>query len=293
MTWDQYIKEKCELINQALDQHLPSAQKEPAILHEAMRYSVFAGGKRLRPVLCLAASGAVKGSDNQALFPAMAVEVLHTYTLIHDDLPAMDNDDLRRGQPTSHIKFGEANAILAGDALLTLSFEWLAHTPAPTHFDLSDLVLELARATGHNGVIAGQIQDLAHEGSTPSVEMVEYIHHHKTARLVDCSLRLGAMAGGGTREQVEHLGAFGRHIGLAFQIKDDLLNEESTPDKLGKGVGTDAEKGKLTYPAVYGIEQAKQLAADHITQSTQHLESLPGPTQPLCDLADFILNRDH
>ncbi|HMP73596.1 MAG TPA: polyprenyl synthetase family protein [Kiritimatiellia bacterium] len=286
-----YLTETSEAVNRRLDHHLPPPTEPPSILHEAMRYSVFAGGKRLRPALCIAAAQAVGGTPRHALGPAAALELLHTYTLIHDDLPAMDNDALRRGRPTCHIAFGEANAILAGDALLTLAFQVLA-TPDP---DLACsphlLVLELAQAGGSRGVIAGQVEDLAHEGKPLSEAMLRFIHRHKTGDLIRASVRMGALAAGAGEAALHALAAYADDIGLAFQVADDLLNATSTPDKLGKATGSDHQRGKQTFVALYGIDGARAHADRLKASALSHLHSLPGTLDPLRALAAYVVER--
>lgn len=256
-----------------------------------MRYSVFGGAKRLRPILCMAAAEACGGDAEAALRPAAAIELLHTYTLIHDDLPAMDDDDLRRGRPTCHIQFGEAVAILAGDALLTMAFEWLADCPAPAPHDPLALVRELARAAGSQGVIGGQVEDIEAEGSPPDPLKLEFIHMHKTADLVKASCRIGAITAGASTEWVDSLGLFGERLGLAFQITDDILNATSDESALGKKTGTDAARGKLTYVSVYGIEKARSMALHYVEEAKAQLSELPGPVYSLEALADFAVSR--
>lgn len=263
---ETYFKERRALIDQMLDGRMPSAATRPVILHEAMRYSVFSGGKRLRPVLCLAACEAVGGTASDALVPACAIELLHTYTLIHDDLPAMDDDKLRRGKPTCHVKFGEANAILAGDALLTMAFEWLADTPL--------LTKELAQAAGSQGVIAGQVEDLAAENAKPNEERVQYIHLNKTAKLFRGAARIGARAGNATEQQLSALTSYGEHLGLAFQLVDDLLDEKQ--DK------------QMTAIDVWGAEHTRERAQQNIESAQQALLLFGGHAQPLKELSLFV-----
>lgn len=286
-----YLAGKRALINRELGKRLPPASARPAILHRAMRYSVLAGGKRLRPILCLAAAEAVGGNVETALRPALAIEVLHTYTLIHDDLPCMDNDNLRRGKPTSHIVFGEANAILAGDALLTLAFEWLAETVPPKPYVPNQLILELARAAGNRGVIGGQVEDLASEGKKPSAAMVHYIHMHKTAGLILAAVRIGAICGGAGKSELSVLGKYGEKAGLAFQIVDDILNETASPESMGKAAGSDRARGKMTYVAVHGLVKAKKTAGRLADEAKQALKVFKGDIQLLTELVDYIVAR--
>jgi geranylgeranyl diphosphate synthase type II len=287
----QYLNAKTRLINKALDRSLPVETTRPAALHKAMRYSVLAGGKRLRPILCLAAAEAVGGTEKNALVPALALEILHTYTLIHDDLPCMDDDDLRRGKPTSHVVFGEANAILAGDALLTLAFEWLAAAVPLPPYKTSDLMLELAHAAGSRGVIGGQVEDLASEGKKPNAATVRYIHMHKTASLIIAAVRMGAICGGAGRAELNALSIYGEKAGLAFQIADDILNETSLPESMGKAAGSDRARGKMTYVAVHGIAKAKKITRRLAGEAVKSLQSLNGNTEPLAALVDFIVTR--
>jgi geranylgeranyl diphosphate synthase, type II len=288
----QYLAEKQHVIERALDSHLPPKAERPALLHEAMRYSVFAGGKRLRPILCLAAAEAVGASADAALLPAAAIEILHTYTLIHDDLPAMDDDALRRGKPTCHVAFGEANAILAGDALLTMAFQWMAECRAPKPYLPNQLSSELAEAAGSRGVIAGQAEDLEAEGKNPSAELVEFIHLHKTATLIRAAVRIGAIAGGAKEADLSALTIYGCDIGLAFQISDDILNATSTPEVMGKASGSDAERKKMTYVSVHGIEGAQAKAKELIDRATAALKKVRGNIEPLEAIARFVVERD-
>lgn len=288
---EEYLHDKQQVVERSLDVHLPPKTERPASLHEAMRYSVFAGGKRIRPILCLAAAEAVGGTAEAALLPAAAIEILHTYTLIHDDLPAMDDDDLRRGKPTCHIAFGEANAILAGDALLTMAFQWMAECRAPKPYLPNQLSLELAEAAGSRGVIAGQAEDLAAEGKDPSAELVDYIHLHKTAALIRASVRIGAIAAGAGESDLSALTIYGCDIGLAFQISDDILNATSSEEVLGKASGSDAARKKMTYVSVHGIEGAEEKARDLIERAVDELGKLRGNIEPLEAIARYVVER--
>ena len=279
-------------IEAALDAYLPPAAARPARLHAAMRYSIESGGKRLRPVLCLASAEAVGGPGDRAMLPAVALEYLHTYTLIHDDLPAMDNDDLRRGRPTVHKVFGEASAILAGDALLTLAFELLARVAAPPPYPPGQLVAELAAAAGSRGIVGGQFEDLAAEGRAPEAELLAYIHSHKTGQLIRAACRLGAIAAGADAAQLASLTAYGEHIGLAFQIADDVLNVISSPTELGKAVGSDAARKKMTYVALYGLEASRAKARTLMTAAQAALTELGPRAKPLRGLAEYIVARN-
>lgn len=286
-----YLAERKRRVDEFLDQTLPSAKTRPATLHEAMRYSVFGEAKRVRPILCIAAAESCGGSADDALQPGAAIELLHTYTLIHDDLPAMDDDELRRGRPTCHIRFGEANAILAGDALLTLAFEWLAGCPAPPPHSPTALARELSVAAGSQGVIGGQVEDIDAEGKPIDLDRLTYIHLHKTADLLRAACRMGAITAGASHAQVDTLGQYGERIGLAFQIADDVLNATADHKALGKHGGTDAARGKLTYVAAYGVEASREKARLLIADAKEALNGLPGATEPLRALADFIISR--
>jgi geranylgeranyl diphosphate synthase type II len=269
-----------------LDDLLPPADARPVKLHEAMRYSVFGGGKRLRPLLCIAACEACGGTAEQALPAACALELLHTYTLIHDDLPAMDDDTLRRGRPTCHIAFDEATAILAGDALLTLSFEVLAKVPTIG----SSLVLELARAAGSRGVIGGQAEDVDAEGELPDADRVEMIHRNKTAALIRAACVMGGLCAGADFQCLEKLAEYGESTGLAFQIIDDLLDESATVEELGKDIGSDKTRGKMTWQAVHGVEAA-QIKADQLTREAVLAASRLPTGERLKALTEKMLRR--
>lgn len=250
-----------------------------------MRYSVFAGGKRLRPALCLAACAAVGGRQRDAMPLACAVECIHTYSLIHDDLPCMDDDDFRRGKPTNHKVFGEAIAVLAGDALLTFAFELAARD--------ARYVRELAVAAGSRGLIAGQVQDLENENRPATLQDVESTHLNKTAALITASVRLGAMAGGATSSQLRRLSRYGRDIGLAFQVVDDILDVTSSKEIMGKSVGADAKHQKSTFPKLLGVEASRRYAQELIANAHRQLVSFDERAKPLRAIADFILNRGH
>jgi geranylgeranyl diphosphate synthase type II len=289
---DDYLAERRRWVDEELNRSLPAAGTRPRALHEAMRYAVLAGGKRLRPILCLAATEAVGAHADAALVPALALELFHTYTLIHDDLPAMDDDALRRGKPTCHIVYGEANAILAGDALLTLAFQWLAETPAPPPHPTAQLVSELAKAGGHLGVVAGQVEDLAAEGQPATAQEIEYIHRHKTAALIRAAVRIGGIAGRADADALAALSTYGDEIGLAFQIADDLLNHGADPATLGKATGSDAARRKATYVALLGPDETRRLAEARVAQAIAALAGLPGRKDPLEALARHVIARD-
>jgi geranylgeranyl diphosphate synthase type II len=249
-----FLESRTKAVNKALDTFLPRDSTRPATLHQAMRYSLFAGGKRMRPALAIAAAEACGGRMADALPAACAVECLHTYSLIHDDLPSMDNDDFRRGKPTNHKVYGEGIAILAGDALLTQAFEILAQAKARPRYSHQDLVLELARAGGSLQLIAGQVADLEAEGKKIEADHLKYIHERKTSALLCCSVRLGGMSANCTAGQLKALTAFGYNVGLAFQIIDDILDVTKTSEQLGKTAGKDTKAEKATYPSILGLE---------------------------------------
>jgi len=286
-----YLEARRKSVETELQLHMPAETMRPAILHQAMRYSVMAGGKRLRPILCMAACEAVGGTPEKALFPGLAIEILHTYTLIHDDLPCMDDDELRRGRPTAHVVFGEANALLAGDGLLTLAFEWLARSQAPAPYPPNQLALELAEAAGSQGVIGGQVEDLSAEGQEANADLVDYIHRHKTAALIRASVRIGGICAAASPAALAALTRYGECAGLAFQIADDILNVTSTSLQLGKPVGNDAELKKLTYVAVHGLEASRTRANTLVEEAVQAIRSLPGDPQPLIALAEYTVKR--
>ncbi|MBE6420310.1 MAG: polyprenyl synthetase family protein [Akkermansiaceae bacterium] len=288
------IKESAELVEARLNELLPAEEAEPTTLHKAMRYSIFAGGKRIRPLLCLEAARACCGDATPALNAACALEALHTYTLIHDDLPSMDNDDLRRGRPTNHKVYGEGVAILAGDALLTEAFAMLASVPSNERYGVRDYVAELAYRTGSLTLVGGQVLDLEGEGRQLNEDELRAIHMGKTASLIIASVRLGAMAAGATHEQLEALTVYGRDLGLAFQIIDDILDVTSTPEVLGKSIGKDQKVQKATYPALVGIEKARAEARE-LTASAQAALGVFSDKrrEVLLAINDYLLKRDY
>ena len=257
-----------------------------------MRYSLFAGGKRIRPALCLAAAEACGGSIADAMPLACAVECIHTYSLIHDDLPAMDNDNFRRGKPTNHKVFGEGMAILAGDALLTIAFEIAAKCKGWPRYSHRTIVLELASASGSLELIAGQVADLEGEGKTIPAEELQYIHERKTSALLRCSARLGGMSANCSPAQLKALTAFGYNVGLAFQVIDDILDVTQTTDKLGKTAGKDRKAKKATYPSIVGLERSRKIARQLTTRAFDSLKTFGRRGTGLRDLADFLLSRD-
>lgn len=288
-TW---VTSRSKAVDRALDRFLPKASAKPATIHAAMRYSLFAGGKRMRPALLLAAAEACGGSDTEALPLACAVECIHTYSLIHDDLPAMDNDDFRRGKPTNHKVYGEGIAVLAGDALLTQAFEIAAQANAWPRYSHRDLVLEIARASGSLQLIAGQVADLEGEGKELSVPQLRYIHERKTSALLCCSVRLGGMSANCTPVQLQALTDFGYHVGLAFQVIDDILDVTQSTETLGKTAGKDVAAQKATYPRLVGLEKSKKIAASLTAKAFASLKPFKGRAVALEALAKYLLERD-
>ncbi len=287
-----YLESCSERINQALDRFLPKETVRPATIHRAMRYSLFAGGKRLRPALCLAAAAACGGDEDQAMPLACAVECIHTYSLVHDDLPAMDNDDFRRGKPTNHKVFGEGIAVLAGDALLTQAFEIVAQARTWPRYPTQALLLEIARAAGSRQLIAGQVADLEAEGKKISAEQLKYIHERKTSALLCCATRLGGMSANSTPAQLRALTGFGYQVGLAFQIIDDILDITQTTEQLGKTAGKDPAAQKATYPAIVGLEKSKKIAQQLTRRAFAALKIFKGKAAALEALANYLLVRD-
>jgi geranylgeranyl diphosphate synthase type II len=290
---DQYLCRTGERVDRALDRLLPPETAAPPTIHKAMRYSIFAGGKRIRPVLCLASCEAVGGNLADALPLACAVECIHTYSLIHDDLPCMDDDDLRRGKPTSHKVFGEGIAVLAGDALLTEAFALVAKSNPPKRYPVRMLVQELAFAAGSLRLIAGQVQDLEGEHNHLHLEEVKRTHLNKTAALITASIRLGAMAGNASPAQLKRLTRYGQDLGLAFQVIDDILDATSTKEVMGKSVRADQKSQKSTFPAVLGLDKSRQYAADLIADAQAQLRGFGKSAEPLRAIADFFLTRQH
>ena len=282
-----YLTDGARWIETALDRLVPPADTRPASLHAAMRHSLFAGGKRLRPLLCAASAEACGANRGAALFPAAAIECLHTYTLIHDDLPCMDDDDLRRGVPTCHKVYGEATALLAGDALQALAFELAAQTPVAA----LEIVRELADAAGSTGVVGGQVEDMLGEHLPPNEERLRFIQQHKTGDLIICACRMGVLAAGGSPAALAAATRYAAAAGEAFQIADDILNATSTAEQLGKAVGTDAAREKTTAISVYGMNGAQKRLKDLIAEALAALAGLPGDTAPLAALARHVAAR--
>ena len=287
-----YLASRTVAVNQALDRFLPAEKVKPATIHKSMRYSLFAGGKRMRPALCLAAAEACGGDVEEAMPLACAVECIHTYSLIHDDLPAMDNDDFRRGKPTNHKVFGDGIAVLAGDALLTQAFEIAAYCNAWPRYSHRDIVLEIAKAAGSLQLIAGQVADLEGEGKKISAADLQYIHERKTSALLECSVRLGGMSANCTPGQLKALTAFGHNVGLAFQIIDDILDVTQTSEHLGKTAGKDTTAQKATYPSIVGMEKSKKIAQNLTANAFASLKVFKGKARALEAIAHYLLVRD-
>ncbi len=288
---ESYLAGKREAVERALDRFLPPAGTPPGTLHEAMRYSVFSGGKRLRPILAIAAFEIAGGEGEAVMAPACATEIVHTYSLIHDDLPAMDDDDLRRGRPTCHKVYGEATAILAGDGLLTLAFDVVAREETLPPERRVAIARELARANGPSGMVGGQVADMEGECAEPTLEGVSFIHRRKTALPIEAAVAIGALAAGAGDETLAALRAYGGAVGLSFQIADDLLDERGTAEEMGKAVGKDRGKGKLTYPGVVGIDAAEARARDLVDEAIAALAPFGDEAWPLREIARFIVDR--
>ncbi|MGE0103256.1 MAG: polyprenyl synthetase family protein [Blastocatellales bacterium] len=288
----EYFSRRIEQVEAWLDRLLPAESAAPEVIHQAMRYSIFAGGKRLRPILAIA-TGEVFGAEESALLPsACALEMIHTYSLIHDDLPAMDNDDLRRGMPTNHVVFGEGMAILAGDALLTQAFQTLAECEGGTPERKIRVLAEVAAAAGTvNALIGGQVLDLQFEGQPVTGEQLESIHRAKTGALIRCAVRIGAIIGGASQAELEALTVYGEKAGLAFQVADDLLDETATSEELGKTAGKDAASHKATYTALYGLDGAGEMAQRLFREAISALDRIDRNTDALAGIARFIVDR--
>ncbi|MEJ2197915.1 MAG: polyprenyl synthetase family protein [Desulfuromonadales bacterium] len=295
MNIKDYLQNRSALVDRALERWMPGEEVLPRSLHQAMRYSVFAGGKRLRPILMIAACESLGGHAGQVLHAACAMEMIHTYSLIHDDLPAMDDDDFRRGRPTNHKVYGEATAILAGDALLTEAFRLLADAEANRSVPPATVikVIELvARYAGSQGMVGGQVVDMESEGKEIDFPTLEYIHTHKTGGLILASVQVGALLGGANDSQVAAIKRFGGAAGLAFQIADDILDVVGDQQHLGKNVGSDQARGKATYPAQLGLDEARQRADELCGIAISALAPLGQSAEILQELARYIVNRD-
>lgn len=300
----KYLQEKKEIVDSALEKYFPNRPDSagegvfPTSLHKAIRYSLFAGGKRIRPILSMASFEAVSGKADGILPFACALEMIHTYSLIHDDLPALDNDDYRRGKPTCHKVFGEAIGILAGDALLTEAFKVMTNRVVQ-EFSIRDgglildVIHEVAQAAGLLGMVGGQVVDIESEGKGADLPTLQYIHTHKTGALILVSVRVGAKLGGANEETLKALTHYGERIGLAFQIADDILNVEGKATLLGKKTGSDLSRGKATYPALLGLEESKRRAKELIDSAVKGIGSFRPEAEPLREIAWFILSREY
>jgi len=295
MDLNQYIKERCELVDSKLKMAFPAETDLPFSLHKSMRYSTFAGGKRIRPLLLLAACEAVGGGVASALPAACAMEMIHTYSLIHDDLPAMDNDDFRRGKPTNHKVFGDAVAILAGDALLTQAFSLLSSpffaADVPPERILS-VIHEIAHAAGSRGMVGGQLVDMESEGKKDlDLPTVQFIHTHKTGALIKAAVKCGAILGAADERQIAAITRYGEAVGLAFQIADDILDIEGTTEEIGKDAGSDQARGKATYPAVIGLKESRRRAAELLEIALEAISGFDERAEPMREIAKYILAR--
>ena len=288
-----YLAARQAQIDRALDRYLPKEKTRPATIHRAMRYSLFAGGKRLRPILSLAAAEACGGKPADALPLACAVECIHTYSLVHDDLPSMDNDDMRRGRPTSHKVFGEGIAVLAGDALLTIAFEIATQTKSTRRYDLRRMMHDLSIAAGSQKLIAGQVADLEGEGKPIDRAGLRYIHENKTAAMLAVSVRLGAMSANASEKELSAMTEFGHSLGLAFQVIDDILDVTQTSEKLGKSAGKDVAAKKATYPAVIGLKKSRREAQRLTKAAHAAIEPFGRRGETLHAIANYLLERDY
>jgi geranylgeranyl diphosphate synthase type II len=288
-----YLAARQKEVDRALSRFLPIESARPTTIHKAMRYSIFAGGKRLRPILCLAAAEACGGETKAALPFACAVECIHTYSLVHDDLPSMDNDDLRRGRPTSHKVFGEGIAVLTGDALLTVAFEIATHAEPTRRYSLREMLRDLAIAAGSKKLIAGQVADLEAEGKKVSRADLRYIHENKTAAMLAVSVRLGAMSANATEKHLSAMTEFGHSLGLAFQVIDDILDVTQTSEKLGKSAGKDVAAQKATYPAIIGLDTSRREAKRLTQKAEAALRSFGARAEMLQKISSYLLEREY
>jgi geranylgeranyl diphosphate synthase, type II len=288
----EYLAAQQQLIDAELSRLVPAESVAPETIHRAMRYSLMAGGKRIRPILCLEAARTLSDAIDGVMAAACSLEFIHTYSLIHDDLPALDNDDFRRGKPTCHKVFGDAMAILAGDSLLTIAFQVLSELPHVSAEIRVAMIRELSTASGTvGGMIGGQVADIEGERKPPTAELLDSIHRAKTGALLRASVRMGAIYAGGTGEQVAKLSEFGEHVGLAFQIVDDILDVEESSEALGKTAGKDAQQEKITFPAVYGLDRSREMAALECERAHAALDSFGGRADRLRQIADLIVHR--
>jgi geranylgeranyl diphosphate synthase type II len=291
---ETYLEEKRALVEKALENIMPQPTGLAGEVITSMNYSLFAGGKRIRPILCIAGAESVGGSADDVLSVACALELIHTYSLIHDDLPAMDNDDFRRGKPTNHKVFGDAVALLAGDGLLTLAFNLMARhgTESGSGEGILVRVIDLiSNAAGYKGMVGGQTVDIAYEGKEPDPAVVQYIHRHKTGALIAASVTSGAILAGGSEEQERSINRYGQQVGLAFQIADDVLNIEGDSDVMGKGIGSDKARGKMTYPSVFGITESKRTQEELVDSAIDSLKGFNEKADPLRNIARYIIKR--
>lgn len=291
---DEYLKGRKKIVDEALDRYLPGEDTFPSSIFKSVRYSVFAGGKRIRPILCMGSAEAVGGNIEEVLPVACALELIHTYSLIHDDLPVMDDDDYRRGKLTNHKVFGEDIAILAGDALLTEAFrlmskkEFAGKTPPDR---LLSVISDISEAAGFLGMVGGQIVDVQSEGKKVGEETLNYIHTHKTGAMITTSIRAGAIISGAGNNEIAALSDYGRHIGLAFQIADDILDVEGNQETLGKDIGSDRKRGKVTFPAIFGMEKSRKKARDLVNKALADIAQFDSRAEPLRMIATYIIER--
>lgn len=294
MDLDDYLKKKRTIIEKALKGFVPEPTGFSAEIINAMTYSLFADGKRLRPILCIAGAETVGGDSHGVLPVACAIEMIHTYSLIHDDLPAMDDDDYRRGKLTNHKVFGEAIAVLAGDGLLTEAFNLMTKTRKSDdtqYKDLPTVIGKIAIAAGYQGMVGGQAVDISMEGKDVDADLVKYIHTHKTGALISVSVTSGAILGGGTEEEVKAIQEYGDGIGLAFQISDDILDIEGDSREMGKSAGSDEKKGKITYPSIFGLDRSKELLRKNVDLAIKSLDHFDSKADPLRNIAGYIIER--
>jgi geranylgeranyl diphosphate synthase, type II len=296
MNITEYLEKKRIEVDRFLDEAIPPPAAPPAMLHESMRYSLLAGGKRVRPILAMAAAEALGTEPPGLMAAACSLELIHTYSLIHDDLPAMDDDDFRRGKPTNHKVYGDAIAILAGDALLTMAFDLLSRPDLMKGCDplrQVRMLQELAFGSGNRGMVAGQVFDIQAEHQDIDLPALQNIHKHKTGMLIRAAVRIGAIAGGASDRQLDDMTGYAEDIGLAFQIADDVLNVTGTREELGKNPNTDAERGKKTYPTFYGVDGARRLADECVARAIARLASFGSSADPLREMARYITARKH
>ncbi|MFB3925953.1 MAG: polyprenyl synthetase family protein [Syntrophales bacterium] len=294
MDLGQYFGERKKIVDEALDRYLPGESNFPQIIFKAVRYSLFAGGKRIRPILCMAAAEAVGGTLEGVLPVACALELIHTYSLIHDDLPSMDNDDYRRGKPTSHKVFGEAIAVLAGDALLTEAFYLMTKKESAVNVPPSarlEVIHDITKAAGFFGMVGGQVVDVSCQGKEVDLDTLHYIHSHKTGAMIFVSVKSGAVLSGASGRELQALSEYGRDIGLAFQIADDILDIEGNWELLGKETGVDESRGKITFPALIGLEKSRRRARDLVEKAVSAISFFDSKAEPLRRIAEFIIER--